>query len=98
MIQTRNKEIREKEIVKTYIFQVVIEKDTFEDGREAYHAFCPSLKGCHTWGHTYNEALKNIQEAVELYVEDMLERGEQIVVTPEKGVLEVHAPSVAVTV
>jgi predicted RNase H-like HicB family nuclease len=84
--------------VKTYVFEVVIEKDRFEDGREAYHAFCPSLKGCHTWGHTYNEALKNIQEAVELYVEDMLERGEQIVVTPEKGVLEVHAPSVAVTV
>jgi predicted RNase H-like HicB family nuclease len=84
--------------VKTYVFEVVIEKDRFEDGREAYHASCPSLKGCHTWGHTYNEALKNIQEVVELYVEDLIERGERIVVTPEKGVMEVHTPSVAVTV
>lgn len=84
--------------MKTYIFQVVIEKDRFEDGREAYHAYCPSLKGCNTWGHTYNEALKNIEEAADLYVQDLLERGEQIVVSPEKGVMEVQSPSVAVTV
>ena len=84
--------------MKTYIFEVVIEKDQFENGREAYHAYCPSLKGCHTWGHTYSEALKNIEEAAELYVEDLLERGEQIAVSPEKGVIEVRSPSVAVTV
>ncbi len=84
--------------MKTYVFEVVIEKDQFEDGREAYHAFCPGLKGCHTWGHTYNEALKNIEEAVELYVQDLFDRGEQIAVAPEKGVLEVRSPSVAVTV
>lgn len=84
--------------MKTYVFEVVIEKDKFEDGREAFHAFCPSLKGCHTWGHTYNEALKNIEETVELYVEDLIERGEQIAVAPEKGILEVNSPSVAVTI
>jgi predicted RNase H-like HicB family nuclease len=84
--------------VKTYVFEVIIEKDNFEDGREAYHASCPGLKGCHTWGHTYTEALKNIQEAVELYVEDLVEKGELVTVSPEKGIVEVHSPSVAVTI
>ena len=84
--------------MKTYVFEVVIKEDQFEDGRPAYHASCPSLKGCHTWGHTYNEALKNIEEAVELFVQDLLESGEQIAVAPEKGVIEVHSPSIAVTI
>ncbi|MBI4832796.1 MAG: type II toxin-antitoxin system HicB family antitoxin [Candidatus Lindowbacteria bacterium] len=84
--------------MKTYVFEVTVEKDQFEDGREAYHAYCPALKGCHTWGHTYNEALKNIQEAVELYVEDLMERGECVTVSADKGIVEVHSPSVAVTV
>jgi predicted RNase H-like HicB family nuclease len=77
--------------LKTYVFEVVIEKDRFEDGREAYHAFCPSLKGCHTWGHTYNEALKNIQDAIELYIEDLIEKGESVV--PEKGSLKFAHPA-----
>ena len=34
--------------VKSYIFKVVVEEDFFEDGRKAYHAFSPVLKGCHT--------------------------------------------------
>lgn len=56
--------------MESYIFSVVIEEDAFEDGRQAYHAYCPAFKGCHTWGHTSEEALMNIQEAVELYIED----------------------------
>ena len=64
--------------MKSNIFKVVIEDDAFEDGRKAYHAFCPALPGCHTWGHTAEEALVNIREAVELYVEDLIEAGEPI--------------------
>jgi len=41
----------------------------------AYHAFCPALKGCHTWRHSPEEALANIREAAELYVEDLIEAG-----------------------
>lgn len=63
--------------VKSHIFKVVIEEDWFEDGRKAYHASCPALKGCHTWGHTAEEALANIREAVELYVEDLRAAGER---------------------
>ena len=57
--------------MSTYTFEVVIEEDEFEDGRPAYHAYCPALPGCRTWGCTYEEAKANIREAVSLYVEDM---------------------------
>ena len=82
--------------MKSYIFTVTVEEDSFEDGRQAYHAYCPALKGCHTWGHTYEEALANIREAVELYVDDLREAGKTIPVDPEHGALELPTPSVAV--
>ncbi|MBI3024645.1 MAG: type II toxin-antitoxin system HicB family antitoxin [Candidatus Tectomicrobia bacterium] len=61
--------------VNSHIFKVVIEEDRFEDGRKAYHASCPALRGCHTWGYTAEEALANIREAVELYVDDLRAAG-----------------------
>ena len=84
--------------MKSYIFKVVVEEDAFEDGQKAYHAYCPALKGCHTWGHTYQEALANIRDAVELYVEDLREAGEPIPVDPDLGALELPSPAVAVNV
>ena len=44
---------------------VVIERG--EDGY--YSAHCPSLKSCWSQGRTREEALQNIQEAIELYLE-----------------------------
>jgi len=58
-------------------FPISIEPDKFEDGRDGWHAFCPSLKGCHTWGLTYEEALVNIHDAIDLYVEDLLAANQQ---------------------
>ena len=84
--------------MNSYIFSVVVEEDNFEDGTKAYHAHCPALQGCHTWGHTPEEALMNIQEAVELYVEDLIEGADGIPVDPEKGVLERDTPCVVVNV
>ena len=84
--------------MKSYIFSVVIEADSFEDGKEAFHAYCPALPGCHTWGHTQEEALTNIQEAVELYVDDLIESANAVPVDPEKGSLELDTPSVVVNV
>ena len=84
--------------MKSYVFKVMVKEDAFEDGRKAYHASCPALKGCHTWGHTYEEALANIQEAVELYIEDLREAGDPIPVDAERGVIEWSTPSVAVNV
>ena len=44
---------------------VVIERG--EDGY--YSAHCPSLKSCWSQGRDREEALRNIQEAIELYLE-----------------------------
>ena len=76
--------------VKSYVFKIVIEEDRFENGERAYHAHCPALKGWHTWGHTHSEALSNIREAIELYVEDLKEAGEPIPVNQEGGPRELH--------
>jgi len=84
--------------MKSYILEMRIEADVLPDGRDAYHAHCPALKGCHSWGHTYQEALANIREAVELYVEDLREAGEPIPIGAEHGVVERPTPSVAVNV
>ena len=61
---------------KAYAFKVVIETDQFEDGRPAFQAYCPALQGCVTRGRTYEEAFANIQEAVELCLEVMMDAGE----------------------
>ena len=36
--------------MKTYLFKAVIEEDSHEDGRMAYHAYVHALKGCRFWG------------------------------------------------
>ncbi len=69
--------------MKSYVFKVRVEPDKFEDGRDAWHAFCPALKGCHTWGHTYEEALANAREAIDLCIHDLVESGEPIPVSEE---------------
>lgn len=84
--------------MKSYIFNVVIEEDAVEDGTKAFHAYCPALTGCHTWGHTSDEASINIREAVELYVEDLIETAGEIPAGPGKGVVELETPSVVVNV
>lgn len=43
-----------------------------KDG-EKFHAFCPELIGCHTFGNTAEEALRNLKNAVSLYLDDELE-------------------------
>ena len=53
-----------------YVFEVVIEPD-----EDRYHAYCPSLKGCRTWGRTEEEAYKNIHEVLELYLEALIDEG-----------------------
>lgn len=45
--------------------EILLEEE--EDGTYSVH--CPALKGCHSQGETREEALKNIQEAIQLYLE-----------------------------
>jgi len=39
---------------------------------------CPSLPGCISQGKTRKEALENIKEAIELYIEVLIEDGRSI--------------------
>ena len=43
-----------------------------KDGDE-FHAWCPELPGCHTHGKTKHQALENLKDAVQLYLETILE-------------------------
>lgn len=51
--------------VKELQFKVLIEQD--EDGW--FVASAPAIPGCHTQGKTYEEAISNIKEAIELCLE-----------------------------
>ena len=84
--------------MKSYVFQVVVEEDVKDDGTKAFHGHCPALPGCHTWGTTPDEALTRVQEAVSLYVEDLIESGEAVPTGPARGVTEFSMPSVVVNV
>ncbi len=47
-------------------FPILVEQD--EDNM--YIVSCPVFQGCHTYGKTIDEAMKNIQEVIEMYLED----------------------------
>lgn len=43
----------------------IIEKEA-----NGYYAYCPQLQGCYSQGETYEEALGNIKDAVQLHMAD----------------------------
>ena len=45
-----------------------IEKDS-----DGFHAWCPELPRCHTHGKTVAQALDNLKDAVQLYLDTMME-------------------------
>ena len=47
-------------------FPILIEQD--ED--KVYIVSCPVFKGCHSYGDTIEEAMKNIQEVIEMCIEE----------------------------
>jgi len=51
-----------------------------------YTVIVPSLPGCVTYGETVDEAIAMAREAIELYIEGMLARGEEV--PTEEGLLE----------
>ena len=54
-----------------------------EEGREqGFVALCPALPRCVSQGRTRPEALANIREAMEVYIEALLEDGEQVILEP----------------
>ena len=66
-------------------FFITIDRD--EDG--VWIAECPAIPGCVTQGNSKQEALKNIQEAIQLCLEVRAERG--LPLTIETRQIEVAA-------
>jgi antitoxin HicB len=60
---------------KMLAYTLTIESHPQEDG---YLAFFPALPGCHTWGTTYEEAVKNAEEVLIGYLEALQKNGEAI--------------------
>ena len=79
--------------VQTYTFKVVVELD--EGG---YHAYCPALRqfGAVTQGSTEAEALKNINEVVQMIMDELQQDG---IALPSHDDVEIfEGTRVAVTV
>ena len=67
---------------------VVIEQDV-----HGCYAWCPELKGCQSQGATVEEALANIREAIELFVETLTEEERSAALSREilTTSVEIHA-------
>ena len=61
--------------MKAFTFKVVVAPD-----EDRWHAYCPALgsQGAATWGCSQEEALKHIDEVVQLVVESMIVHGEPL--------------------
>lgn len=46
----------------------------YDSNSKGWSAVCPELPGCASGGNTEEEALSNIREAIELYLEPLAER------------------------
>ncbi|MBM4325759.1 MAG: type II toxin-antitoxin system HicB family antitoxin [Deltaproteobacteria bacterium] len=56
--------------MKFYSFQIVIEKESEDEG---YFAYSPTLPGCFSNGRTIEETKQNIREAIELHLGPLYE-------------------------
>ena len=90
--------------MKTYSFKVVLEPDEDAEGNPAWHAYCPALVeiGASTSGRTKDEALKNINQVVNMIVQEFIEEGKSFPEGPvyvvEVSEISKEEPRIAVTV
>lgn len=68
--------------MKTYAYRIIIEPDE----KNTFHAYVPALPGCHTWGDSFEEARRNIRDAIDVYLRSIIADGEKI---PEDTGVEV---------
>lgn len=55
-------------------YRVIVEPE--DDG--SYAVWVPALPGCVSQGDTFEEAMANIREAIQCYLESCLKHGEQV--------------------
>lgn len=58
-----------------YTFEIVIEKESDDDG---YMAYSPNLPGCFSNGKSIEDAKRNIRTAIEQHVESLIARGQPV--------------------
>lgn len=68
--------------MKQLNYRILLRKES-EGG---YTVTVPTLPGCVTFGESIDEAIAMAREAIELYIEDLLEHGEEV--PDEEGLLE----------
>lgn len=68
-------------------YTVILERES--DG--GYVVSVPALPGCVSQGDTRDEALANIREAIEVYIEDCQATGETVPTEAGKEFIEVEA-------
>jgi len=73
-----------------YFLDIVINKEKLSDGNLVFVAHCSSL-GIASQGRDTDEAMKNIKEAIGLYLEEQPEKYEELTVneTPLFSIVEV---------
>ena len=58
-----------------YTFEIVVEKETEDEG---YSAYSPTLPGCFSNGKTIEDAKRNIREAIRQHIDSLLAHGQPI--------------------
>ena len=64
---------------QTRTFSLVVEPHEDEGG---YLSYFPALPGCHSWGSTFEEAVRNAEEALLGFIEALRKNGEPIPIEP----------------
>lgn len=62
----------------SYKVSTIIEKD-----EHGYYAYCPELEGCQSQGDTLEEVMRNVREAIELYLETLPEHERKLYLSQE---------------
>jgi len=60
--------------MKIYNYKVVVEE--CEEG--GFYAECPAFPGCHVEGDTYEETMKEMKEAIKIFINDYISRNEEL--------------------
>ena len=55
-------------MTKSYTYRTIIEPDG-----KFFHGYVPALSGCHTFGKTISETQKYLKDAIEVYVESLIQ-------------------------
>ena len=71
--------------MKQYNFPIILEQDD-----HGYFATCPELQGCYSQGNTYEEAVSNIKDAINLHLQDRIAENEDIPRTESVSLSTVH--------